>query len=575
MLKKTVTGIILTLLLMSTLSLAFPVVLSTMDRSSRLRQEEVIGESESLAQWNKTYGGTLSDGATSLVPTSDGGYTFAGWTESFGAGGKDFWLVKTDADGNIQWNKTYGGILDECVSSIIQTVDNGYALAGWISYGVNNCDCWLVKTDADGNMQWNKTYGGTKYDLPHEVIQINDGGYMLAGRTKSFGSGQGDFWLVKTDGDGNMQWNKTYGGTLDESAECLVQTADGGYAVAGWAEEFTLVSTDLQIFKTDADGNIQWNKTYGDYYTVEGAGSLLQTDDGGYAIGGGARSDFWLVKTDANGSVQWDRTYGGSDYEIAYSVVQSSGGGYALAGYTKSFGAGNADFWLVKTDASGNIEWNKTYGGSGRDIAESVVQTVDGGYALAGWTESFGAGNHDLWLVKMVPCHDVVVVDVSPSKTVIGQGFPVFINVAVENECFFSETVNVTVYADVVAPFGDGIIIGEQTNIYLPVGETQCIQFQWDTTGLAKGNYTISAIASPVPDEIDTANNLCTAVVTIAMVGDIVPDGTIDIFDLVAVATWFGSTVPPAPSNSDIIEDKLIDIYDLVTVAIHYGETNH
>jgi hypothetical protein len=393
----------------------------------------------------------------------------------------------------------------------------------------------------------------------------------------SFGAGIYDFWLVKTDAEGNMEWNKTYGGGEDEWVFSVVQTSDGGYTLGGY-RGVSYFDADCWFVKTDADGNEQWNRTYYGPYG-DAIFSVVQTSDGGYTLAGltmlffAGDFDFLLIKTDSFGNEQWSETYGGTNDDVASSVVQTSDGGYTLAGSTESFGVGGYDFWLVKTDAEGNMEWNKTYGGPHYDTAGSVVQTVDGGYALAGQTESFGAGNSDFWLVKMAPYHDVVV-DVSPSKTVVGQGLPILVNVTVENECFFSETVNVTVYADAVAPFEDEIIIGEQASIHLAVGETQTVQFQWDTTGFSKGNYTISAVASPVSDEIDTANNICTAVVTIAMVGDIVPDGIVDIFDLVAVATWFGSTIPPAPSNSDIIEDKLIDIYDLVTLALHYGETD-
>jgi hypothetical protein len=202
---------------------------------------------------------------------------------------------------------------------------------------------------------WSQTYGGTGDDEAYSVIQTSDGGYALAGYTDSYGaySFQYDFWLVKTDASGNAQWNRTYGGTGNDQAYALVQTSDGGYALAGRTNSF-------------------------------GAGQY----------------DFWLVKTDYAGNMQWNKTYGGTSYDYAYSVVQTSDGGYALAGHTRSFGAGSTDFWLVKTDASGNAQWNKTYGGTEFDAAYALVETGDGGYALAGITLSYGASNSDFWLVK-------------------------------------------------------------------------------------------------------------------------------------------------------------------------------
>jgi len=356
-------------------------------------------------QWSKTYGGTNEDGATALVQTADGGYALAGWTWSFGTGLWDFWLVKTDAAGTMMWNKTYGGTGSQEASALVQTVDGGYAIAGWtMSYGAGDYDFWLVKTNASGNMQWNKTYGGTGYDVASALVQTSDGGYALAGGTYSFGAGNYDFWLIRTDTSGNRLWNRTYGGTGDDLAGGLVQTTDGGYALAGYTDSFGAGDQDFWLIKTDSSGNMQWNRTYGGTGD-DLAGGLVQTTDGGYALAGSTWSldtsyDCWLVKTDASGTMQWNQTYGGTNYDHISAFAQTSDGGYALAGGTYSFGAGNRDFWLVKTDASGNTQWNKTYGGTNEDYALALVQTSDGGYALAGWTLSFGAGGWDVWLVK-------------------------------------------------------------------------------------------------------------------------------------------------------------------------------
>jgi hypothetical protein len=261
--------------------------------------------------FSQTYGGANSDYGYSVVATSDGGYAVAGYTYSYGAGNSDFWLVKTDASGTAIWNQTYGGTGSEWGSSLIQTSDGGYAVAGsTLSFGAGSSDVWLVKTDSIGNMQWNQTYGGTDFDYGYSVVQTSDGGYAIAGFTESYGFGLDDFWLIKTASDGDAQWNQTYGGADSEQGYSLVQTIDGGYVIAGTTSSY-------------------------------GAGN----------------SDFWLVKTDASGTAIWNQTYGGTDSDEAQSVVEVNDGGYAVAGSTLSFGAGSSDVWLVKTAIESGLAW--------------------------------------------------------------------------------------------------------------------------------------------------------------------------------------------------------------------------
>jgi hypothetical protein len=325
--------------------------------------------------WARTYGGPEHDRAFSLIATSDGGYALAGTTESPGAGDLDFWLVKTDSVGNLEWNRTYGGPGDEVARSLVATSDGGYAVAGvwntdtdyWLDHYFGG-DIWLVKTDKLGNMQWNKTYGAADFTVARSLIVTSDGGYALAGSTGDLDSGVHDFWLVKTDSVGNAEWNRTYGGADDEEAYSLIATSDGGYALAG--------------FKGIPHRS----------------------------------ADFWLVKTDSYGNEQWSRTYGGAGEDFAYSLVATSDGGYALAGYWNYYytlgilDMGlllHGDCYLVKTDALGNMEWNRTYGGAALDGAYSLLETPDRGFALAGYCDySIGfkidgsVRTSDIWLIK-------------------------------------------------------------------------------------------------------------------------------------------------------------------------------
>ncbi len=358
--------------------------------------------------WDKIYGDIEWDRAKSLVATSDGGYALAGYTSfSIGVDGGDFWLVKTDSSGNMVWNKTYGGTGFDAALSLVVTSDGGYAIAGFTSsFGAGNNDFWLVKTDSSGNMIWNKTYGGTADDRVYSLVVTSDGGYALAGYTSSFGVGGGDFWLVKTDASGNMMWNQTYGGTGDDYGYSLVVTSDGGYAMAGVARSFGAGGGVFWLVKTDASGNMMWNQTYGERNYDSCAYSLVVSSDGGYALTGsisdsGSEVDFWLVKTDGSGNMVWNQTYGETLDDTAFSIIQTADGGYAIAGYAAFYVSGaGTNVWLVKTDAFGNMMWNQTYGGTGDDAASSVVQTADGGYALAADTTSFGAGDYDFWLIK-------------------------------------------------------------------------------------------------------------------------------------------------------------------------------
>lgn len=372
------------------------------------------------AGWSQPYGGSGDDEAYSLIRTGDGGYTLAGFTNSSGAGSYDFWLVKTNSSGTLQWNQTYGGTGDDEGYSVIQTNDTGYAMAGSTdSQGAGETDAWLVKTDSSGIMQWNQTYGARAEDVAYSVIQTSDGGYALAGYSDSYGAGNFDFWLVKTDSFGSVVWNQTYGGIGDDGASDAIQTSDGGYALVGYTTSMGAGMNDFWLVKTDLSGNMLWNRTYGGSGDDE-ASWVIQTSDGGYALAGVTNStgaggyDFWLVKTDSSGQSQWSRTYGGAYDDVANALVQTGDGGYALAGWTGSYGAGDVDYWLVKTDSSGNTLWSQTYGGAGDDESFSLIQTSDLGYAIIGFTSSYGTGEYDAFLVKTDSSGNSVMPQSSP-----------------------------------------------------------------------------------------------------------------------------------------------------------------
>ena len=342
----------------------------------------------------RTFGGDNWDEGFCVQQTTDGGYIITGLTYSFGAGSRDVWLIKTDSSGNMVWNRTFGGIPNDEGFCVQQTTDGGYIITGetW-SYDVGFSDVWLIKTDSAGNKMWDKTFGGTGADSGYYIQQTTDGGYIITGFTYSFGAGLADVWLIKTDNAGNMVWDKTFGGKGIDYGYCIQWTTDGGYIITGKYDD------DVWLIKTDSTGNMMWNKTFGrtDY---DYGNCVQQTTDDGYIITGYTGRDVWLIKTDSAGNMVWNRTFGGTSGDEGFCVQQTTDGGYIITGLTYSFGAGSRDLWLIKTDSTGNMMWNRTYGRTHPDKGRFVQQTIDDGYIIIGGTQSFGDISCDVWLIK-------------------------------------------------------------------------------------------------------------------------------------------------------------------------------
>ncbi len=308
---------------------------------------------------------------------------------------------------NAQWARTYGGSYTDYAQSIQQTSDGGYIVAGYtLSFGAENDDIWVLKLSSTGTVDWQKTYGGSSDDYAQSIQQTSDGGYIVAGYTLSFGAGGSDIWVLKLSSSGTIEWQKTYGGGSGDYAPSIQQTSDGGYIIAGITSSFGAGGGDVWVLKLSSTGTVEWQKRYGGSL-YDRSYSIQQTSDGGYIIAsitssfGAGSSDIWVLKLSSTGTIEWQKTYGGRYSDYPQSIQQTSDGGYIVAGITFSFGAGGWDIWVLKLSSTGTVEWQKKYGGSSSDYSYSIQQTSDGGYVVAGATTSFGLGSADVWVLKL------------------------------------------------------------------------------------------------------------------------------------------------------------------------------
>jgi hypothetical protein len=361
--------------------------------------------------WTKTFGGDSSDAGLFVTQTNDGGYIITGYTKSFGAGEEDVWLVKTNTDGDTLWTKTFGGIGIDKGVSVRQTTDGGYIIIGSTdSFGSGQFDIWVVKTNANGDLQWNKTFGGISSDYGHYVEEISNGGYIISGTTSSFGASDVDVWLIRSDADGDTLWTRTFGDSTNNSNYSVQLTTGEGYIIVWQGSE------RVWLTKTDMDGDTLWTKTFRDsafgYYTVS---EVHQTSDGGYIIVGTDGTHFkvtngpFVIKTDANGEILWTKTLPVTPMTYGKLIRQTSDGGYIILGprYCMLPTCGHIQDLLIKTDSNGDTLWIKVTSNVGW---KNVQQTSDGGYIVT------GSRDGDVLLIKVAP--DVTEIDENPHISV-------------------------------------------------------------------------------------------------------------------------------------------------------------
>lgn len=431
-------------------------------------------------QWQNAIGGNGAESLTSIENTDDGGYILGGYSDSGISGDKseinrgdnDYWIVKINSSGNIEWEKTFGGSGGDALLAVKQTNDGGYILAGFSDSGISGDktesslggnDYWIIKINSTGILEWQNTIGGGSDDYLNSIIQTPDDGFLLGGSSHSGISGDktetvsgfDDYWIVKTDNAGNIEWQNTIGGNGNEALTSLNFTLDGNFIIGGYSDselsgDKTEASNglfDYWILKLDINGNIIWQNTIGGT-SNDNLGSITPTEDGGFIIAGQSSSgisgdktepihgstDFWVVKTDMYGNILWQKNIGGNGSELLPDIKQCVDNGFILSGGSssgisgdKNEAYGKYDYWALGLDEIGNIIWQRSMGGSQNDFATSVVQSADGGYCVAGYSGSGSTGNKtenvngllDYWIVKLNAFEAVCTVPIDLNSTVL------------------------------------------------------------------------------------------------------------------------------------------------------------
>jgi len=364
--------------------------------------------SQLLAQstFSRTFGGERDDKALTAVQTRAGAYVVAGLTFSYGKGKSDIWALKLDPEGREIWRKYLGGDDFDWANDVIETSTGNYVFAGYSQdpeTGSNNA--WIIQLDRNGRVLWSKTYGGQRGDEAKSIIETQDGGFAVAGLTHSYSKGKSDMWLLRLDKEGNEIWQKNYGGNEADRAHTLLQAEDGGFVLGGYSKSYGEGKADIVLIKVDKDGNGIWNQNYGGEEN-ENIESMAATRDGGYVISGWTQSaasktlDAIVMKVDGTGHRVWTRTFGKQGKDAYYSVDVTPAGDIILAGATTSNPDSRAKVWLTKLDQSGKVQWHRLSAGSKSDFAYDVRVTQDGGVFAVGSTDSYAIGGNDIWVIK-------------------------------------------------------------------------------------------------------------------------------------------------------------------------------
>lgn len=397
-------NILKTSLLICTASFLF----SSLYAKEDIQKEPKKTKPEFESLWQKAYGGDGRDRAYDVIALKDGGAMIAGMSRSYGKGRSDMLITKMDKAGNILYRSSYGGKKRDYANAITHTSD-GYFMAAGMSESFSddgNKDVYVVKFDSEGKRLWQKTYGGEEKEEAKAIAGVSGGGALIAGYTESYGKGRKDVYILYIDKDGKEIWSKAIGGKEDDEAYDISLTADGGFVVVGATESYGAGNDDFYILKFDGKGKFLWDKVYGEA-NEDALHAVTPTPEGGFVVAGKTKSfgskhsDIDIIKYSKNGEMIWHKIFGFDSKEWANDIIRIPGGGYLLAGTTKSFGFGKFDFYLLELDSEGSSVWANVYGGADKEMAAALTRTADGNVLVVGETESFGNGDYDFFLLKV------------------------------------------------------------------------------------------------------------------------------------------------------------------------------
>jgi hypothetical protein len=367
-----------------------------------------------VKQAQEKIGGTYFDICNGMSKTADGGFIMTGWSDSYGQGGGDVYVIKLDSNAEIAWTKTIGGTQNDGGNFVIQTADGGYAIDAWthsFGSGSSSSNWWdynayVIKLNSTGSPEWTESISDTGWSQPACLVQANDNGLVVLSSVQTMPGDTSQIGITKLDAVGNIKWNTNIGGPGDNEPGFLTKTNDGGYAVVGSTSSFGAGNYDVYVIKLDSMGNVQWTETIGGPGTDYGD-CIIQTADGGYAItgstysyGDGVKGNVYVIKLNSGGSIQWTKTIGGTGGDYGYQIIQTKDKGYAIAGQTYSYGNNtDGDLYAIKLDSLGTLQWTRAIGGTGTEYANCIMQTKDGGYALGGGANTNTNGK--AYFVKM------------------------------------------------------------------------------------------------------------------------------------------------------------------------------
>lgn len=405
-------------------------------------------------QWQTTYGGSDQEVGTTVIETTDGGYLVVARTFSNDGdvpnmqGVADYYVVKLDSMGELVWQKTFGGSNHDWPYAAVETPDDGYVVVGYsrsldgdVIGGHGDRDAWVIKLDKQGDLLWQKALGGSGWDEAWSVDHASNGGIIIAGRSNSSdgdaagnSGGSLDYWVIKLNDEGEVEWQRTYGGSEEDSATFIKQATDGGYLISGETKSTDGDVTgnngnvDIWVIKIDHVGNLEWQNALGGAGLDSGRGIFEISDafigsghvssyNSGDVSGSQGQFDFWVFRLDLNGNLVWQKTMGGSGPDWLQSGSLTPEGNLVVAGNIRSVDGdillnhGQDDIWLIEFNPNGEVLWQKSLGGVSWDVCYHVEATADGGYALTGTTWSTDGdvsgsehkGSGDLWIVKLAP----------------------------------------------------------------------------------------------------------------------------------------------------------------------------